>query len=464
MLWIVMAAALAAAKPAHTAVIEANVRGTAEPLVVELLVRDENDEWKDVARLGLAAKTRSARFDQLPAGVYQVRVRGTEKTEVLATRVIVGDGDTRRAAIEIQPFELTGRVTHGGTELAGGLLALRQDDFQWRAPVPIGADGSFRATLWQRGKFKYSVQAPSLSSSHVGSAVIASLPARWSIDVPAGRIEGVVRDTKSGAAVSGAVVALETQTSEGDRTRQVRTDANGHFAFSAVTDGNQTVRVISLHHLEPAPLEFEFGSTGRRRELDVRLDAGRQVPLLILDEEQRPTAGARVFVAVGGKVCARSLADEDGRVSVALPEGESATLFVVPDHGAFAVQRIAREQDGGRVRIHLPRAGSSLLIKAQTTDGKPMPPFSLLLRYNGELMPPEVAEELAAVQKLALITSGESEASLRNIPAGSYEFWPYRTDAEAESIVASGTTFAAPIQVNVRAGENKIAVKFKARS
>ena len=92
-----------------------------------------------------------------------------------------------------------------------------------------------------------------------------------------------------------------------------------------------------------------------------------------------------------------------------------------------------------------------------------MPPFSLLMRYDGELLPAEVAEELTDTQGLQLTTGPDGEAHLRNIPSGTYEFWPYRTEAEAESIVAAGSLYLAPIEVNVLTGENKIAVKFNSR-
>jgi hypothetical protein len=89
-----------------------------------------------------------------------------------------------------------------------------------------------------------------------------------------------------------------------------------------------------------------------------------------------------------------------------------------------------------------------------------MPPFSLLMRYDGELVPPEVAEALSAMQGLQLMTGSGSEAHLQNIPSGSYEFWPYRTEDEAQSIAASADAHLPPIRVNVRVGENKIVVKF----
>jgi hypothetical protein len=274
----------------------------------------------------------------------------------------------------------------------------------------------------------------------------------------------VVRDAKSGAPLAGLDIDLMTRAGETERHLQLRTDEAGAFRLTGVRDGKQTVTISAGDHLEPPPFVFELGPAGRSRNLDVRLDAGRTIPLLVLGAGHEPLDRALVFSLANGALRARTYTDEDGRASIAVPEGESATLFAIAPGGGFTARRIGREEGRDRVRIELPTAASSLLIRARTTDGKPMPPFSLLMRYNGELVPPEVAEALSSIQGLQLATAADSEATLRNIPAGSYEFWPYRTEDEAASIVASGATFAAPIQVNVRAGENKIAVTFKGRS
>jgi hypothetical protein len=116
-----------------------------------------------------------------------------------------------------------------------------------------------------------------------------------------------------------------------------------------------------------------------------------------------------------------------------------------------------------RLRVDLPHASSSLVMRARTTAGAEMPKFSLLTRYNGAVVPPEILEELTAVEGLRFATDAGSDVKLERIPAGSYEFWPYRTEEEAEAIVASGDGFAAPIRVHVREGKNTIAVKFAAR-
>jgi len=284
------------------------------------------------------------------------------------------------------------------------------------------------------------------------------------IEIPDGRITGVIRDAKSGAPVPNAVIGLQTNLADGEQHVKLTTGPGGTFDFVGIRHGKHIVRVYPPEHLEPEPIAFTLDDTQRLREIDLRLDSGRAVALTVIDRENDPVANAKVFAVTDGKLRARATTDEDGRATVAVPASEAATLFVVGEEGPFGMLRVPREQEKGRLQLYLSRSTSSLLIRAQTTTGATMPPFSLLMRYNGELVPPDVAEELSAVQGLQLMTGPDSEAHLQNIPSGSYEFWPYRTEEEAESIVASADALLAPIQVNVNVGENKIAVKFASRA
>jgi hypothetical protein len=263
--------------------------------------------------------------------------------------------------------------------------------------------------------------------------------------------------------VSGVTVALQTKLHEREENVTLTTGPDGQFDFVGIKFGEQTVRIFSPQHLDLDPIVFTLGDNERLHELDVRVDPGRALPIVVVDGNNDPVANARVFAVTESKLRARTTTDEDGRATVAVPVGETAALFVIPKEGPFGMTRVPRNQEQGRLWVYLPRTSSSLLIRALTTQGATMPPFSLLMRFDGELVPPEVAEELAEVQGLRLVTGADSEAHLQNIPSGSYEFWPYRTDAEADAIVATASALPAPIQVNVRTGENKIAVKFAAR-
>jgi Carboxypeptidase regulatory-like domain len=456
---------LAAGASAPAASIDATIRGTAQPLEVQLLLRDAGDNWTAIAQKSLPAKTRRVRFDGLEAGVYQILIRGPVPTEQLATKIGVGRGDRQRTTITIEPFVLAGRVTLGGTELGAGGLLLKHREFKSRSEVLLESDGTFRVPFWQRGTFSYGVRGPALPTAYSHLAELdGPSPGPLHIDIPDSRITGIVRDANSGEPVAGATVALQTNAAGSEEHVRLTTGPDGRFDFIGIKHGSQTVRIHAARHLDPEPVVFDLTAAAPLRELDVRADSGRAVPIVVFDKKHDPIANAKVFVVADAKLVARGTTDAHGRATVPVPVRESATLFVVAEQGPFAMRRVPRNDEKPPLEVYLPAWSSSLLIRAQTTDGKTMPPFSLLMRYDGELMPTDVAEELSAVQGLQLATGTDGEAYLRNIPSGSYEFWPYRTTAEAESIVAAGSTFIAPIQVNVRMGENKIAVKFASRS
>jgi hypothetical protein len=464
LLVLMMLGAEGAPTVAPAASIDATIRGTAQPLEVQLLLRDDADNWKGIARKSLPAETRRVRFDGLEAGVYQLLVRGPAATEQLAAKIGVGRTDARRTTITIEPFVLTGRVTLGGTELGDGGLLLKHREFHSRSEILLGPDGTFRVPFWQRGTFSYGVRGPALPTTYSDTAKLEGpSPGPLHIDIPDGRISGILRDAKSGQPVDAATVMLQTNIDDREEHVRLATGPEGRFDFVGIKYGRHIVRIHAAQHLELEPIVFELTDAAPLRELDLRLDPGRSVPIVVIDKEHDPVANAKVFVVADAKLRARGTTDEDGRASVPVPAGEAATLFVVPEEGLFAMMRVPRNDEKRRLQVYLPSSTSSLLIRARTTDGRTMPPFSLLMRYNGELVPTEVAEELTEVQGLQLATGPDSEAHLRNIPSGSYEFWPYRSQAEAESIVAAGSTFLAPIQVNVLTGENQIAVKFASR-
>ena len=462
-LWMLLMLATADPGVLRESTIEATIRGTTQPLDVVLLLRDDAGEWHEMGHKNLPPATRQVRFDRLATGVYQMLVRGPHLTEQFATKISVGTADTRRTTITISPFLLTGRVSLGGTELGSGVILIRHREFHWRAAIAFAADSTFRGPFWQRGAFTYTVRGAALPTEFAGSAEIQGpSQVRLDVDIPDGRITGVVRDAKSGAPVAGATVALQTNTANREDNVKLTTNPDGRFDFTGIRYGRHIVRILSSQYLDPEPIAFSLDPDVRLRTLDIRLDPGRMVPITVIDRNNDPVAGAKVFAVTASKLRARTTTDEDGRASVPVPAAEAATLFVVAPEGPFGMLRIARDDEKKRVPVYLPRTSSSLLLRAMTTDGKMMPPFSLLMRFNGELVPIEVAEELTEVQGLQLTTGRDSETTLRNIPSGSYEFWPFRSTAEAESIVAAGA-FVAPIQVNVRVGENKIAVKFAAK-
>jgi hypothetical protein len=461
LLAVMSAKAVPPAAPAH-GVIEATIEGTTQPLDVVLLARDA-EAWNEIDHRVLTPSTRFVRFETLKPGVYQVLVRGPKSTEQFATKFVIGGGDTRHATIVIDPVTVSGRVILGGSGAGPGTVSLRHKEFRWHAAFDVAADGSFRVPLWQRGTYIYAARAASMTTAYSATVDLAGVsPINFPIEIPDGRITGIVRDAKSGAAVGGASIALQSESAGSVQHLNVTTNEVGRFEFTGLRLGRQTVRIASPRYLEPSPIAFELDAATSGRALDIHLDPGKLTSVIVIDADGHPVANASVFAVTGARRRSRATTDENGSARLPVPITEAATLFAIPNEGAFAVMPLNRA-GGEPVMLHLPRAGSSLRIRARTTSGQPMPPFSLLLRYDGEIMPLAISEELSAVQGLHFSTDEASEAYLPNIPSGRYEFWPYRTPEEAEAILETSREVTPPIQVDVRGGENTIVVKFAAR-
>ncbi len=471
---VMLLLAVLAGDGAPQSAIEVAIRGSVQPVEVHLLLRDANEQWQAVAHKMLVVPngaTRDVRFDGLGPGVYQLLAKGARPTERLATKVVLGANDTRVTALTIEPFDFTGRVTIGGVPLGRAELLLRHEELQWRAGIAFDKEGTFRVPMWQRGAFTYSVRGGALTTPYNDAVELTG--DTFALDIPEARITGIVRDAKSGAAVAGALVSLQTNAGDDEHHVRLSTDAEGTFDFTGPKYGRHIVTVTAPMYVEPEPIAFELDDRTRLRELDVRLDPGRTIAVRVTDADDEPVVNATVIALagsrLGSRIASRTTTDGDGRASVAAPADEETTLFVAARPSGLTVVRVSREAVvpgeavNERVRIELARPSSSLLIQARTTEGAAMPPFSLLMRYNGTLLPAEIGEELAALQHLRLGTDDASDIVLRNIPAGSYEFWPYRTPDEAAAILVTGEELPAPIRVEVREGENRIGVKFAAR-
>jgi hypothetical protein len=133
---------------------------------------------------------------------------------------------------------------------------------------------------------------------------------------------------------------------------------------------------------------------------------------------------------------------------------------VLPAAGSIGVERL--EGAAQSVVVRVPAGSSSLELVLKSEAGVAFADLWLLMRINGTVLPPAIAQQLVT-RGLTLVTDADGKISLPHIPPGTYEFWPYRTEAEGRVIYETATDFAAPISLNVLTGENEATVKFKAR-
>ncbi|HEY6140226.1 MAG TPA: carboxypeptidase-like regulatory domain-containing protein [Thermoanaerobaculia bacterium] len=453
----------AANSVATTSSIHATIRGTRDPLVVSLLQRDRmlENEWHQVAQRRIEAKQRHVDFDGLAAGVYQVRVQRDGGYEQAGTKVVLGAGEKRSAEVAVDPVEISGSVLLVDVPLSKCIVKLRHADLQWNLAIPTGDDGKFRVRLWQRGSFEYLVRSPVLATPyHHFITFKGRTPIRWDLRLPDRRVIGTVRDRVTGAPIAGAT--LRVNSVMGDMKHHSRTEVgtDGRFDLAAMEPSIVTIDASREGYLDGTSDPLTLFSSDRLRETVVTLEPGDVVPLTLRDSKGRPVADATMLTVIDGVARAWVSTGSDGRARVTLPRGRAATLYAIPHEGSFAVVHIVKPEETPAI-VTLPHPASSLRIVTRTTDGKPLTNVALLMRANGELIPPIVAEELEVQQKLTLRTDERGEALLHNLPSGSYEFWPYSQAGEAAAIAEGGG--AAPIVVDVKTGENSIAVNFRAR-
>lgn len=399
-------------------------------------------------------------FDALELGRYDLLVEGDEPLKRLATFALVKPGKTE-ASVALPAGMVFGRVTLGGHPYKTEVTLTHSVD-SWSTKLTTDDEGTYASGVWRRGEFDVAVSGRGIQMTTVGTLTIPDgLTPRVDFDVPDRQVTGRVT-TADGAPVSGAVVALETTTPGFRRATRRTTDANGEFLYFGVGAGSQSLRVVSAEgHLRPDAVQFALGAADTHREVAVVLKTGQRRRIEVVDHHEAPSAGTTIVCVTNGEIRSVATTDAKGWADLATPLGEASTLYVLPHEGSLAVQRL----DGGRrdasLRIRVPPGTAAIDLLARVTDGAALPEVAFLVRFNGDIIPPEVVREMQRHQGVRLQTDERGVARLPNVPPGYYEFWPVRTDDEIVAIVDTAGAIAPPISLNARVGENRVTVRFE---
>ncbi|MEO8380353.1 MAG: carboxypeptidase-like regulatory domain-containing protein [Acidobacteriota bacterium] len=421
-----------------------------------LQVRTAADQLAVVRRARLDAPQKSLELDGLGSGVYVLLIRGDGPLEQLATQVNLGSGDDRVQEIAVEPLPFTAHMTMGGKPLPHAAISMRNLAFQWHDDLQTDEAGRLTGALWQPGDYVAEYHGSGAAGSFLQQVTLGrTAPVSMKLDVARREVRGRLLDS-DGFPVAGARVFLRTDTDETSTTVRAETAPDGSFAFEAVAAGEQYLSVLAEGYLIPDEQRFVLHPADTLREVPVRLADGILRSLRIVDAEGHPPVGADVIAVSNGVLRSTSHADQEGRVRI--PVADAATVvFILGRDGAFAALRPTSDDV---TNVTLPAPGSSLRITTSTTLGQPLPNIALLIAYGGETLPLEAASRFERAHG-SLRTDANGHLTLRNLPAGSYQFWPYKSDAEAEAILASDVP--ALIAVNVKPGENAVVVEFRAK-
>ncbi len=246
---------------------------------------------------------------RLRPGPYAVGVdasrTGPGRTELL---VEIVDGETSEVQFGTPGLgRVEGTVTIGAHRLPGALLELISDPEEHGGYIV-----RMRTTSDGAGRFAWdAVPAGAYDVVlHHGTARLAypiSLEDhdRVEIDLEAqeARVSGSAR-TNAGRPVSGAEVLARALDSDGqvledDPWARTRTDPNGRFDLTGLPVGRYHLEVASPGLPTAVLTNVEADLPGADHPVEVIIGLGGEVELEVLDEDQRPVGGARVWLRDG---------------------------------------------------------------------------------------------------------------------------------------------------------------------
>jgi 5-hydroxyisourate hydrolase-like protein (transthyretin family) len=431
-----------------------------EPLEVQLGVQGRGTMYWLTGRT-LEPRRTKATFNELGAGAYVVLVRGKGPMQQLAAKVVLGHNEHRRMTMVIEPVTIAAYVRMGGQPLPNATAMLMETDESTMTRVTTDAGGRWEGEVWQPSEYVVRVYAPGVS--------VATTHAKFdhpqvTIDLPAHVVRGRVLDAQSGEPVRGASLSLRTEWEDKAATAALRTDGEGRFIFRGVQPGQQKLAVRANGYLLHDNVQFELPDDVPVQELDEQLDPGVRREASVRDRHGAPIARANVLCGDEEHVRSSAITDEEGRALMPLPR-DGCTIYVIPEGTSFAQMHITRAMIDrqGALPISLSETTGRLEVVTQTDQGQPVGGVRLLVRYNGYVVPPEVARAIERVQGLAFRTDDGGVATLPGLPVGTYELWPYRTEHEAAQILAASSALEAPIQLTLETGDNRVSVKLRTR-
>lgn len=414
-----------------------------------------------IKSLTLQADRSSAalRFTGLEPGRYVVVARGDEATERFAEGVEVKEGGEAPVTLDIAPFTILMRVEAAGAAFVPSRVLLAHTDAHWETSITTDTEGEASVTLWQGGPLKANVEAPPAMPYIERHLVQDETDSPWVLRIPTYEITGVVVDSATGSPVPEAAVALRMIMNDGNGLSvSAKADDKGRFRFWPVAHGQHTIKAAARGY-PPMEMTYSFREPEESRSLTLVLDAATTVPLTVTDAHGAPVMEARVLTFAGLKSVGLGATDPTGVVSILVPENESRDVYVIPRDGSLAFTQVNARTQNPRLRVH--DGNCRIVLRTESSAHEPIPNVSVVVRYNGKILPLEVLESMAAVRGGRMKTGLDGQIAFDHMPAGVYEFWPVGSADEFRALAAGGGP-PPPVRIVAAAGETVGVMTFAA--
>jgi hypothetical protein len=393
--------------------------------------------------------------NDLDPGDYMVTIGGTKPLQRVGRAVAIKATQVAQLEVKIEPIDLVGTVSRGNTRVSHAEITLKSHDGGWESVVTTNEEGAFEEELWQGGGVLAAVSVGGASAPYIFLDEIHDDPSvRWDIKIPSGTVSGRVIDARSRKPIAGASITLDSKLpDDSNKSLGTTADESGHFAFDGVGAGMQSIYAEAPKYLTSAPQGFVFSQQDESKVLELALAPAARYPLLVVGPDDRPVPGAFV-VHAGLPEGDLPVTDGQGRVEVDIDPNVGALMAILPRSGSFALHRVppAAEIPDTPVRVIVPPPAASLAIRAEDdATGMPVPNTRLLIRYNGEFLPPSLTAYIGRLRALQFTADRAGQLFFADLPPGMYELWPYLRSNEAAEIMQGRKAPAAALPVTAGA-------------
>lgn len=445
--------------------VELTFQGPVTPTAVVLqkpLEGHQHYETLQTARI--AEGTRTAAFTDLAKGDYILMARGREPLQQASMLITAGEGETITKDWKIEPLDVLLEVRQGEKPVRGALIHVAGVEDRWSADVRAGDDGNYAAEAWERGTYAFAVRmTETMPPVLLLDEVEGKTEATVRLALPDRKISGHVVDAAGGSPVAKATVYIQSQNDdETAGTMRVTTNDDGIFAVDPIRDGSHTIFVDTDGYVRSEPVTYRIDQATPSRDVEIRVSRGTSRPVRVVNRDGVPIAGALIVQTVNQAVTGTLTTDPLGRAVAHTPERQSCVLYVVPQQGSFAIVRLPSDPGNEETLITVREGTATLELHATTSSGEPLPYLHFVMRFDGEMIPFEVAQTLELQRGVAPVTGADGVARIDHLPPGFMELWPVRgSEQEMKDITVTGAS--APVQISLKDGLNVATMTFSAK-
>jgi hypothetical protein len=433
---------------------------------VSVLTRGPDRRFRETAGHDLKPTETSVSFPPIEAGDYFLGVEGPTPLARHTEALHLPESGAVEKQLSIDPIRITGEVFIGSRRATGGQLDLQPEGGGWEVAVEVVEDGSFQTESWEKGTFSGFYMR---DAAHDGTFVRDPLeaktsPAHWHIVIPDRTLKGRIYDKDTRQAVANAGLEKEVRTDDsGTGMGIVPVQPDGSFVLDAVEPGDYTLKATAENYM-PATARMHISATDTERTVELPLEPGITVVLNIVTAGGEPVARATIIDGLGDGLNPENVYTSDGagQVTLRLKPHDKRTLYVLPREGSFAIADVNAANSAEGVRVVVPPPAGTLHVRAMA-EGKPVRGVVPLFRWNGRLLPPPVPRffPFADPFKTGIWTDESGRAEFPSMPAGVYEFFAVRSEAE-EAAVARGISTITPVRVGFSGGSAEVLLELTA--